>query len=226
MVFAALLLLLPVPQNGGAAPAVGSPEKTKVAIETTSAPGAALSEAPSSEVAKAKAVTADESAKASQEDGKGSMLSASATSPAAASVALPSMPVAKASAGDAAPASAAFPVAPVKPAIVAIHETPTQRKVWYALAFAGHSGAAFDAWSTRRAISAGAGTEGNPLLRPFANSNALYAATQASPLVMDFLGKRMMTSQHTWMRKLWWLPQTAGASVSFAAGAHNVGLVH
>jgi len=33
-------------------------------------------------------------------------------------------------------------------------------------------------------------------------------------------------SQHGWMRKIWWLPQTAGGSLSFACGAHNVGVVH
>src|SRR2546428_13826643 len=83
---------------------------------------------------------------------------------------------------------------------------------------AGHSGAAFDAWSTRRAISSGAGTESNPFLRPFAHSGALYAATQVSPAFMDFLGKRMMVSQHRWVQRMWWLPQAAGASFSFAAG--------
>ena len=56
----------------------------------------------------------------------------------------------------------------------------------------GSGAAAFDAWSTRRAISEGYGTEANPLLRPFSHSNAMYAATQVSPLVMDFIGKRMM----------------------------------
>jgi hypothetical protein len=144
----------------------------------------------------------------------------------AASAELPSMPTAKVAAkADAEPAAAAFPAMPVKPAVIAIQETPRQRKIWYGLAFAGHAGAAFDAWSTRRAITSGAGTEANPMLRPFAHSGVLYVATQASPLLMDYLGKRMMTSQHKWVRKMWWLPQTAGASMSFAAGAHNTTLV-
>ena len=140
--------------------------------------------------------------------------------------ALPSMPAPKiAPKAEAEPALGAFPAMPVKPAVIAIRETPTQRKIWYGLAAVGHAGAAFDAWSTRRAITAGAGSEGNPMLRPFAHSGALYAATQASPLLMDYLGKRMMTSQHKWVRKMWWLPQTAGAGMSFAAGAHNTALV-
>ena len=105
-------------------------------------------------------------------------------------------------------------------------ETPRQRKIWYALTVAGHSGAAFDAWSTHRAVAGGYGQEANPFLRPYASSNAIYAATQVSPLFMDYLGKRMMVSQHGWVRKLWWLPQTAGAGMSFFSGAHNVGVVH
>ena len=105
-------------------------------------------------------------------------------------------------------------------------ETPGQRKMWYGLMAVSHAGAAFDAWSTRRAISSGAGQEANPFLKPFANSNAIYAATQVSPAVMDYLGKRMMTSQNPAIRKLWWIPQVLGTSMSFAAGAHNMGVVH
>jgi hypothetical protein len=98
--------------------------------------------------------------------------------------------------------------------------------MWYGLMAAGHAGAAFDAWSTRRAISGGYGQEANPFLKPFASSNAIYAATQVSPAFMDYLGKRMMVSQNPWIRKLWWVPQVTGAGISFAAGTHNVGVVH
>lgn len=141
---------------------------------------------------------------------------------------LPSAPVAKVKA-DLEPVTlraAGQPFQPVKPVLTRPRETPRQRKTWYALAIAGSSGAAFDAWSTRRAVAGGYGQEANPLLRPFAHSNAIYAATQVSPAVMDFLGKRMMVSQHGWMRKIWWLPQAAGAGFSFTAAAHNVSVVH
>jgi hypothetical protein len=104
-------------------------------------------------------------------------------------------------------------------------ETPAQRKIWYALAATGHGAAAFDAWSTRRAVSRGY-SEGNPFLAPFANSSAIYAATQVSPIVMDYLGKRMMVSQNRWIRRIWWLPQAAGTGFSIFAGVHNVGVVH
>jgi hypothetical protein len=142
--------------------------------------------------------------------------------------ALPSTPTpkVKADAEPIAPSTAVMPFQPVKPVYTRPQETPRQRKIWYGLLVAGHSGAAFDAWSTHRAVVGGYGQEANPFLRPFANSNAIYAATQMSPAFMDYLGKRMMVSQHGWVRKMWWVPQTAGASFSFAAGAHNAALVH
>ena len=124
----------------------------------------------------------------------------------------------------AAPAAGA-PMRGLKSATSRPVETPMQRKLWYTLSITGSSAAVFDAWSTRRAISQGYGVEGNPMLRPFSHSNAMYAATQVSPLVMDFIGKRMMTSHHQWMRNLWWVPQSAGTSMSVYAGVHNTRLV-
>jgi hypothetical protein len=145
-----------------------------------------------------------------------------------ASAALPSAPTPKvtADAEPIQPSSSSQPFQPIKPVITRPRETPRQRKLWYALTAAGASGAAFDAWSTRRAISGGYGTESNPFLRPFSHSNALYAATQVSPAFMDFIGKRMMVSEYSLFRKLWWVPQLAGSSFSFAAAAHNVSIVH
>jgi hypothetical protein len=125
----------------------------------------------------------------------------------------------------AAPAPAGAPIRGLKQAISSPVETRTQRTMWYALAISGSGAAAFDAWSTRRAISGGYGVEANPMLRPFSHSNAMYAATQVSPLVMDLIGRRMMTSHHQWMRNLWWVPQSAGTSRSLYAGVHNTRLV-
>lgn len=120
---------------------------------------------------------------------------------------------------------AAEPFEPVRAKARRPGESPRQRKMWYGFLAAGHAAAGLDAWSTRRAVSSGYGQEANPFLKPFANSNAMYAATQVSPAFMDFLGKRMMVSQNPWIRKFWWLPQTAGASVSFVAARHNLGIV-
>ena len=112
---------------------------------------------------------------------------------------LPTMPTPKAEA-PIQPAAPAQPFLPMKPAFARPRETHRQRVIWYSLAVAGHSGAAFDAWSTKRAVTGGYGQESNPFLR--------------------------MVSQHGWVRKMWWVPQVAGASFSFYAGAHNVGVVH
>jgi hypothetical protein len=110
---------------------------------------------------------------------------------------------------------------PVKPAGHGSYETERERKVWYGLMAAGHSAAIFDAYSTRRAISGDYGVESDPFIRPFGHSNAIYLATQVSPAVLDYVGHRMMTSEHQWMRRIWWLPQVAGTSFSMGAGIHN-----
>jgi hypothetical protein len=158
------------------------------------------------------------------------------------STSLPAAPAPKIAADDSAIAagesssiSAAEPIqpaAPIQPAVppkAAIrgvrYEAPKQKIAWIGLSVAGHGAAAFDAYSTRQAISGGYGTEGNPLLRPFAHSGALYVATQVSPTVMDFLGHKMMTNRRPWVRKMWWVPQAAGAGISFSAGMHNMSLV-
>ena len=115
--------------------------------------------------------------------------------------------------------------APMKPAIAESYETPRQRKIWYGLMAADHGAAAFDAWTTRRVISGNYGVEGDPLQRPFAHSGAIYATTQVTPILMDYVGRRMMRSNHSLLRKAWWVPQAASAAVSFSAGIHNYNVV-
>lgn len=123
------------------------------------------------------------------------------------------------------PPVVALPIQPMKSAYTRPRETRGQRVAWYTLAAASSGAAAFDAYSTRRAISGNYGVESNPLLRPFSHSSALYAATQVSPAVMDYIGKRMMVSDNRWLRRMWWLPQVAGSGFSVAAGVHNMSLV-
>jgi len=125
------------------------------------------------------------------------------------------------------PAATPAPLrSPVKPATTESYETSRQRKIWYGLMAASHGAAAFDAWTTRRAISGGYGTEGDPLQRPFANSGAIYATTQVVPALMDYLGHRMMRSESPTIRKFWWVPQTASVGVSLGAGIHNYNVIH
>ena len=162
--------------------------------------------------------------------------SADADSPAAAKAvasesskvpaALPDAPIAKseATAESSSIAIKPFSNSAIKPAMERPLPTPRQQKLWYTFMAVGHSAAAFDAYSTRRALSGNYGTESNPMLRPFAHSNAIYAATQVSPAVMDYVGRRMMTSSHPTLRKFWWVPQVAGAGFSFGAGMSNYAL--
>jgi hypothetical protein len=100
-------------------------------------------------------------------------------------------------------------------------ETVPSRKAWLLLSIADHSAAAFDAYSTRAAINRGA-SEADPLIRPFAGSDGLYAAIQVAPIALDFLARHMQRSQSSLLRHTWWLPQTASTGLFLFAGAHNL----
>jgi hypothetical protein len=203
MLFATILLLISTPQTGDAA---------KMAPE---APAAVVSDARDSSLSQPVPSMPEPKVKTDAEAEADGSISVADASPAPA----PAAPVQPAH-------YAALAITPVKTAASGHYEaTANQRRLWYALVATGHSAAVFDAWSTRRAISQGYGTEGNPLLRPFSHSGAMYAATQVSPAFMDFLGKRMMVSRHPVLRKVWWVPQLAGSGASLMAGVHNTRLV-
>jgi hypothetical protein len=97
-------------------------------------------------------------------------------------------------------------------------------KMWFVLGAVEHGAATFDAWSTRRNIMAGTMHETNPLLRPFANSGAMYAAVQVAPVLFDFMSKQILRNSHSWVRKTWWVPQTASTVASIVSGGHNVAI--
>jgi len=99
-----------------------------------------------------------------------------------------------------------------------------KRKIWYGLALASHSAAGFDAWSTNHQIAASQGRELDPLMKPFAGNPSIYIATQVGPTILDFVGKHMMYSRHSWVRNVWWLPQALGTAGSLFSGAHNLSL--
>jgi len=105
-----------------------------------------------------------------------------------------------------------------------LSEERRNRRLWIGLGIASHSAAAFDAWSTRRAITTAGGQELNPMLRPFAGNGSLYVAIQVGPALMDYVGKKMMYSRHSWVRRMWWVPQTASFASSLFSGAHNLGV--
>src|SRR6266478_195964 len=124
-------------------------------------------------------------------------------------------------AGAVQPPSVALAVQPMKPAYTRPRETRGQRVAWYTLVAAGHGAAAFDAYSTRLVVGGNYGMK----TAAAADSGAMYAATQVSPAVMDYIGKRMMVSENRWVRKMWWLPQAAGSGFSVFAGVHNLNVV-
>src|ERR1700728_430725 len=102
-------------------------------------------------------------------------------------------------------------------------ESAPSRRNWLVLSVLEHSAATFDAYSTRQAISRGA-VEGDPLMRPFAHSPAIYAALQVGPVLFDVLARHMQRSQYGFERRTWWVPQTASTGMSIFAGVHNLNL--
>ena len=101
-------------------------------------------------------------------------------------------------------------------------ENRRKQLMWKGLAIASSGAATFDAWSTRHAITTYGAVELNPLLKPFAGNSSLYAAVQVAPVLLDFAGKKMMYNRHPWVRRMWWIPQSASFVSSVFCGAHNL----
>jgi hypothetical protein len=100
-------------------------------------------------------------------------------------------------------------------------ESQPSRRKWIALSIAQHAAAAFDAYSTRDAISRGA-VEQDPFMKPFANSPAIYAAIQACPVALDFAAHHMQRSENNFVRRTWWVPQSVAAGMFLFSGVHNL----
>jgi len=116
---------------------------------------------------------------------------------------------------------------PVKPMTVSVDELRAENRrkllLWKGLSIASSGAATFDAWSTRHVLTTVPGSqELDPLLKPFAGNDSIYAAIQVAPLLLDYAGKKMMYSSHSWMRRFWWAPQTASFVTSMFCGAHNL----
>jgi hypothetical protein len=115
---------------------------------------------------------------------------------------------------------------PAKPMKVSVErlvaENRRKQMAWKGLAIATSGAATFDAWTTRRAITKDGAVELNPMLRPFAGNSSLYAAIQVGPALLDFAGKKMMYSRYSWVRHMWWVPQSASFVSSIFCGAHNL----
>ena len=111
------------------------------------------------------------------------------------------------------------PSAPT-PATPAEETHNPNRRQWLVLSMTAHTAAGFDAWTTRHNVNAGM-QEMNPVLRPFAGSNALYPVMQIGPSIGDYVAWKMMRSNRPLFHKLWWAPQVASAGISFTCGAKN-----
>ena len=125
------------------------------------------------------------------------------------------------------PSSGVLPLTPqpiLKPTVTRSEGSPSARelRLWKGLLIAEHSAAVFDAWTTRESLQSGNGYERNPLLKPFANSAAIYPVLQVAPVGFDFLSRRMMRSQNRLLRKTWWLPQLVSTGASLWCGARNL----
>jgi hypothetical protein len=103
-------------------------------------------------------------------------------------------------------------------------ESIPSRREWLALMVLEHGAAAFDAYSTREAISRGAKEE-DPVMRPFAHSPAIYAAIQVGPALLDVLARHMQRSQYNFVRRTWWVPQSVSTGGSIFSGVHNLSVV-
>jgi hypothetical protein len=124
-----------------------------------------------------------------------------------------------------APAPAAF-LNPGKPMTVSVAELRAENRrkqmLWQGLIIASSGAATFDAWTTRHAIATQGAVELDPLLKPFAGNSSLFAAIQVAPALLDYAGKKMMYSRHAWVRRVWWVPQSASFVSSIFCGAHNL----
>jgi hypothetical protein len=103
-----------------------------------------------------------------------------------------------------------------------VAENRRNQRIWRGLAIASSGAATFDAWTTRHAITTQGAQELNPMLKPFAGNASLYAAIQVGPVLMDLAARKMMYSRHSWVRHMWWAPQTASFVSSMFCGAHNL----
>ena len=162
----------------------------------------------------------DSSALASQSERTASVEDSAATpEPSALPEAPAPAPVSNASA----PIAFFRPANPMMVSVKALREENRKKEhLWLALGIAEHSGATFDAWSTRHAISQYGVHELNPLLRPFAGNASLYVAIQVAPALMDFAARKMMYSRHPLLRRTWWIPQSASFAGSLFCGTHNL----
>ena len=158
------------------------------------------------------------------EDSENSMSAAAAPATEASAATLPEAPAAMLGAvGSQPPVAFLKSGQPIRVSVAQLQaENRRKQMMWTGLTVATSSAAMFDAISTRRAITRYGAVEMNPLLKPFAGNNSLFAAIQVAPVLLDVAGRKMMYSRHNWVRRVWWVPQSASFVGSILCGAHNL----
>ncbi len=140
---------------------------------------------------------------------------------------LPEAPVQVAAVAPAAPMAFLNPGKRMKISVgELIAENRRKQMIWKGLAIASSGAATFDAWSTRHAITTYGAQELNPLLKPFAGNASIYAAIQVGPVLLDLAGRKMMNSRISWVRHMWWVPQSASFVSSILCASHNLTAYH
>lgn len=114
---------------------------------------------------------------------------------------------------------------PTKPIQMPSAETLHPSRAWLALSFVQSSAATFDAYSTRQAIGHGA-VEDDPMMRPFAHSDALYGAIQVGPVILDYVARHMRRSETNFFRRTWWVPQSLATAGFLFSGVHNMNVAN
>jgi len=108
-----------------------------------------------------------------------------------------------------------------RPPLHAVHNF-AQRRVWAVLTTASLGAAAADVHCTLQILHEG-GYETDPLARPFTNLPAPAYATAAmlGAAGIDWIGLRMQSSRHLWIRRLWWAPQVAQIQFNIVGAAYS-----
>ena len=175
-------------------------------------PDATLVIVADTETASANSVQPDSSASGAKQDASGAGAAATLTAA--------SLKSSDASARSLASVRLPDPPTPKPVEVISVQNSPSRRN-WLILTVAQHSAAAFDAYSTRQAVTNGA-VERDPFMHPFAGSPAMYITIQLVPVGLDFAARHMQRSEHPTLRRTWWIPQTAATGLFLFSGVHNL----
>ena len=107
-----------------------------------------------------------------------------------------------------------------KPPIHAVRRF-TERRLWAALMAASLGSAAADVHCTIQILHEG-GYETDPLARPLTNlpTPAYATLSMMGAAGVDWLGLKLQSSHHVWIRRFWWVPQALQIQSNIVGAAH------